>query len=177
MKLIVGLGNPGNEYEKTRHNIGFKILDGFLENVNWKEKFQGLYYEKDKVIYLKPQTYMNLSGDSVIKFKNYYDISNEQVLIIHDDLDMEFGKLKIKTNTSDGGHNGIKSIINVLKGDNFYHLKFGIKNEIEKDAKDFVLEKFSKSEQKFIESNQAQYNEIIKLFIEDKIKEAMNKYN
>ena len=118
MKLIVGLGNPGKEYENTRHNIGFMILDNYLKDAVWTNKYKGLVttlnINNDKVIFLKPVTYMNLSGESVREIVNFYKINIEDILIIHDDLDLSLGKIRIKKNSSDGGHNGIKSIINNL---------------------------------------------------------------
>ena len=116
MKLIIGLGNPGKEYENTRHNIGFMVLDNYLKDSSWQKKYNALYtteiINNEKVIFVKPETYMNLSGNSVIEFINFYKIENKDILVIHDDLDLPFGKIRVKTNSSAGGHNGIKSIIN-----------------------------------------------------------------
>ena len=148
MKLIVGLGNPEKKYDNTRHNIGFMVLDNYLGKVDYKSKFNGLYYEKninnEKVIFLKPQTYMNNSGLSVFEFVNFYKISLKDILIIQDDLDLDIGMIKFKFNSSSGGHNGIKSIINCLGSQEFSRLKIGINNEYKKDTIDFVLSKFSK---------------------------------
>lgn len=159
MKLIVGLGNPGKEYEKTRHNIGFEIVDIFAKEHNFplfKEKFKGLISEKtiagEKVILLKPQTYMNLSGDSVVQVVNFYkiDVKNDMV-VVFDDMDLPLGKLRIKINGSSGGHNGIKSIISHL-GSDFYRLKFGIGRAKEKNENiNFVLGRFSKEDEETIE--------------------------
>ena len=110
MKLIVGLGNPGKEYENTRHNIGFMVLDYFPGNNNWQEKFEALYHDEvingEKVLFIKPLTYMNLSGNSVIKFANYFNISTDDILVIHDDLDLSVGKYRLKYKSSCGGHKG-----------------------------------------------------------------------
>ena len=113
MKLIVGLGNPGQEYQNTRHNIGFRYLDLFIKEKklgNFKEKFNGLYlkttYNNQDIIFLKPLSYMNLSGEVVKKYKDYYKIDSKDILVIHDDLDIEIGKIKLKENGSGGGHNG-----------------------------------------------------------------------
>ena len=112
MKLIVGLGNPGKEYENTRHNIGFMVLDYYADNNNWKEKWNSLYTELnmngEKILLIKPLTYMNLSGHAVIQFINFYKIELKDILIIQDDLDLAVGKYRLKTNSSNGGHNGIK---------------------------------------------------------------------
>jgi len=146
MKLVVGLGNPGKEYEKTRHNIGFIVLDKYLGNVKYKNKFNGDYYENNGVIFLKPQTFMNNSGECVSKFVKYYNISLKDILVIQDDLDIIIGKYKFKINSSSGGHNGIKSIINSLHSDSFFRLKIGILSQQKEDTIDFVLGKFNKDE-------------------------------
>ena len=179
MKLIVGLGNPDKKYENTRHNIGFMIVDNFLGNVKYKKKFNGLYYEtiinNQKVIFLKPQTYMNNSGLSVIEFVNYYDINNEDIMVIQDDLDIDLGKIRFKINSSSGGHNGIKSIINCLNSDSFFRMKIGINSENRFDTIDFVLSDFSKEQLNKIDFERA--NHAISDFIENDYKYVMNKYN
>lgn len=178
MKLIVGLGNPGKEYVNTRHNIGFMLIDKYLGDVKFKEKFNGLYYETsslDKVIFLKPQTFMNNSGECVVKFANYYNIKPEDILVIQDDLDINVGRYKFKINSSSGGHNGIKSIINNLGTDSFFRLKIGISNTRKNDVIDFVLGKFSKEEM-----NSIDFDELIKAiddFINYDYSYVMNKYN
>lgn len=175
MKLIVGLGNPGKEYDNTRHNIGFSVLDKYLGNVKYKNKFNGLYYENKDVIYLKPQTYMNNSGECVIKFVKYYNISISDILVIQDDLDIEVGKIKFKVKSSSGGHNGIKSIINHLHSDEFFRMKIGILNNNKNDVIDFVLGKMSKSDLDKIDFNTL--NNAIDDFIERGSEYVMNKYN
>lgn len=181
MKLIVGLGNPDKKYHNTRHNVGFWVLDNVLNNINWQEKLSALYFEamfnNEKIIFVKPQTYMNSSGEAVQKFCNYYDINPDDVLVIQDDIDMEFGKIKIKKNSSSGGHNGIKSIIDLIHSEEFYRLKIGINNSFNDDAKDFVLSNFSKEEIAYLNSNIGVFKDIIDLFIKDDILSAMNKYN
>lgn len=181
MKLIVGLGNPEKKYQNTRHNAGFLVLDTFLGEVNWKEKFSALYYEENrgtnKVIYIKPQTYMNMSGDAVIKFVNYYGIKNEDILVIQDDIDMDFGKIRIKNSSSYGGHNGILSIISNLNTEDFHRLKIGIRNETKNDTKDFVLSSFSKDELNALKEQANVFADIVDLFIKGDILSAMNKYN
>ena len=120
MKLIVGLGNPGKQYEKTRHNLGFMVVDYYAnkKELNFKSNMQGMYAELvndgEKIILLKPQSYMNLSGDIVRKYCDYYNVKAEDILVIYDDVDFEVGTFKIKRNGSSGGHNGIKDIINKL---------------------------------------------------------------
>lgn len=181
MKLIVGLGNPGKEYENTRHNIGFMIIDAYLGAEKYQEKMNGLSIEKnvngEKVIFLKPQTYMNNSGLSVGAYAKYYDIKPEDILVIQDDLDQMVGNYKLKTNSSSGGHNGIKSIISALKSESFPRLKIGITNEKKDDVIDFVLGKFSKKEMELINQNIDKYKDIIDSFIKYGIDKTMNVYN
>ena len=147
MKLIVGLGNPGREYKNTRHNIGFMVLDEYLGKVDWKHKTETDFYQteifNESVIFLKPLTYMNLSGLAVKKIVNFYKINVNDILIIQDDLDLEVGKYKIKRNSSAGGHNGIKSIITELNTDSFARLKIGIGKSINIPTDKYVLSKFS----------------------------------
>lgn len=179
MKLIVGLGNPEKKYDNTRHNIGFMVLDNYLGKVDYKSKFNGLYYEKninnEKVIFLKPQTYMNNSGLSVFEFVNFYKISFKNILIIQDDLDLDVGMIKFKFNSSSGGHNGIKSIINCLGSQEFSRLKIGINNEYKKDTIDFVLSKFSKKDIEKLDFDRI--NSAINDFLSNDINYVMNIYN
>lgn len=181
MKLIVGLGNPDNKYNQTRHNVGFFVLDNYLQENNWKTKFDTKYILKkvdnEQVIFIKPETYMNNSGTSVVKFVNYFNINLDDILIIHDDIDLEFNKVRIKYDSSSGGHNGIKSIINNLASQKFYQFKIGVLNETKKTAKDFVLGTFLPEELEILKKSVSIYNEIIDLFISSKISEAMSKYN
>lgn len=181
MKLIIGLGNPGKEYENTRHNIGFMVLDNYLKDSSWQKKFNALYtaevINNEKVIFVKPETYMNLSGNSVIEFINFYKIENKDILVIHDDLDLPFGKIRIKTNSSAGGHNGIKSIINRIGNNNFTRLKIGISHNTNGDTKDFVLGKFNKEQLAQLEKTYLLTNKIIEDFIKYDINKVMNDYN
>jgi len=158
MKLIIGLGNPGDKYKGTRHNVGFMCLDRIAEfnNLNFKQKFNGMSCEYtvsgEKVILLKPDTFMNNSGEAVIKYCTFYKCDIEDVLVVYDDLDIDFGRIRIKGKSSSGGHNGIKSIINHLKTEDFLKVKIGIKNEHIKEVKNFVLSNFSKDENKELNS-------------------------
>lgn len=176
MKLIVGLGNPGKNYENTRHNVGFMILDNIV-NGNWHEKFDALYYKDGDVIYLKPMTYMNQSGISVLKTVKFFKISSADILVIHDDMDLSFKTFKLKFDSSSGGHNGIKSIINNLNTQKFSRLKIGISHDKNVDTVDYVLGKFSKEEINYLQNNYDNYNNIVKSFINDGIDKTMNKYN
>ncbi|WP_297599130.1 aminoacyl-tRNA hydrolase [uncultured Cetobacterium sp.] len=186
MKLIVGLGNPGREYENTRHNVGFDIVDIFAKENSFnpfKEKFQGLITEKmidgEKVILLKPQTYMNLSGNSLIQVVKFYkiDVAND-LIVIYDDMDLPLGKLRVKMNGSAGGHNGIKSIISHI-GQDFLRAKCGIGKAKNKDENiNFVLGRFTKDENELVEP---MFNTVLSL-INDVLKNTqtdrlMQKYN
>lgn len=181
MKLIVGLGNPGKEYQNTRHNVGYMVLDKYIKEVDWKEKFNALYLEKridnEKVIFVKPLTYMNLSGNAVVKFVNFYNLNIEDILVIQDDLDLTFGNYKLKKNSSAGGHNGIKSIISSLGSQEFLRLKIGVSNDKSIDTKDYVLGKFSKSDLEKLDSLQNIFNEVIESFVINGIEKTMNIYN
>ena len=182
MKLIVGLGNPGKNYENTRHNVGFMVVDNYLDiNTNWKTKFNGEYHDEvingEKVIFLKPQTYMNLSGNSVREFVNFYKIDTKDILIIQDDLDLPFLKYRLKYKSSSGGHNGIKSIIENLQTDEIPRLKIGIAHDRKMDTKDYVLGNISQSDLKDFKESCKTYNEIINLFIKTDINNCMTKYN
>lgn len=183
MKLIIGLGNPGIEYNNTRHNIGFFYIDLYAKkmNGNFKQKFQGEYVKfkinSEDVILLKPLTYMNLSGESVIKYVNYFKIKSEDILVIHDDLDMEFGKIKLKTNGSSGGHNGIKSIISCLNSENFKRLKIGINKSKEMDTKDYVLGKFTKEENEYLKKLEPTILNLLDDYFKLNFNDLMSKYN
>lgn len=179
MKLVVGLGNPGKEYENTRHNVGFIILDNYFSNVTWNKDKDAEYitvnHNGEKVIFLKPMTYMNLSGKAVSRIANYYKIEASDIIIIHDDLDLEAGKYRLKTNSSSGGHNGIKSIIEMLGTNKFSRLKVGIGHSDKIDTKNYVLNKLSTEELSLLKSNK--YIEIINYFLENGIDKTMNRYN
>lgn len=173
MKLIVGLGNPGREYKNTRHNVGFIFLDSYLESKNLecdKKKFNGLYIDYsdnkgNKAIFLKPQTYMNLSGDCVIDFCRYFKISIEDVLILHDDLDLELAKIKIRSKGSSAGHNGIKSLISRLGGENFRRIRIGISKDKNIPVVDYVLGKFTQENMDTLSGKQEIVNKVIDEFI------------
>lgn len=181
MKLVVGLGNPGREYKNTRHNIGFMVLDNYLGKVNWKTKMENYYYMEEvngeQIMFIKPLTYMNLSGLAVSKIVNFYKIDIKDVLVIQDDLDMNPGTYKIKRNSSSGGHNGIKSIIAELNSEEFARLKIGIGKSTQVSTDKFVLGKFSTDEENKINENMNTFNEIIKSFITNGIEDTMARYN
>lgn len=181
MKLVIGLGNPGKEYDSTRHNVGFMCVDNYVNNNEWKEKFNALYQQiiinGEKVLFVKPLTYMNLSGQAVRSFVDYFKINMADILVIQDDLDLELGKIKIKINSSAGGHNGIKSIINELGTDSFARLKIGITHNKLVDTKEYVLGRFSVEDMKIINESILLSKQIIDSFLLLGIERTMNKYN
>ena len=182
--MIVGLGNPGMEYQNTRHNVGFMIIDNYIKknNINvLRKKFNGLYalihINEEQVILLKPQSYMNLSGEVVKKYAEYYKIKPENIFVIQDDLDMNVGKIKIKFKGSSGGHNGINNIINNLNTELFPRFKIGIGRDNKFTIKDYVLGKFSNEDQEKLEKIKSFSNDIIDDFIKFDIEKVMSKYN
>jgi len=184
MKLLVGLGNPGKEYENTRHNIGFMVIDNFAKAKSlpsFKSKFQGLYsiYEQqeEKIILLKPQSFINLSGEVIKKYINYYKINLSDIFIIHDDLDLPFGRFKLKPQGTSAGHNGLKNIELHLGTKDYKRLKIGISNNKNIDTKDYVLGKLTKSEQKIIDDLLPVTTKIIEDYTKDSYDLLMNKYN
>lgn len=184
MKLIVGLGNPGREYENTRHNMGFITIDRFADKYNVKidkKKFNGLYTDLningEKVILLKPQSYMNLSGEVVRRFVDFYKINVADILIISDDLDLEFGTFKLKGQGSSGGHNGLKNIELYLATREYKRLKLGISNNKGIDTKDYVLGKFSSEEVKVIDNLEKTLVELLDEYLKLDFNGLMNKYN
>lgn len=168
MKLVVGLGNPGKQYTYTRHNIGFRILDSIVSDWQLMPKASALICKQDDVLYAKPQTFMNLSGASVLALIQYYKIDLTDMVVIYDDKDISFGTLRFRSAGSSGGHNGMNSIIGSLGVQDFPRLRIGVATEaMEKyDTADFVLAKFTKEEEK-------QLPEIIKQAVEEIKKHVM----
>lgn len=184
MKLIVGLGNPGREYEKTRHNIGFITIDNYADKLGVsinKSKFNGLYGETiidgEKVILLKPQSYINLSGEVIRKFVDFYKIELNDILIIHDDLDLNVGTYKIKQKGSSGGHNGLKNIELHLGTQEYKRIKIGISNNKDIDTKDYVLGKLSKEENEKLSEVEKQVLLILDDYFKVSFSDLMAKYN
>jgi len=163
MELIIGLGNPCKKYEKTRHNLGFLVINELAEKMemnNWKIKMQFNAniaqgnFKNEKIILAKPQTFMNNSGMAIKSIVDYYKIPNENIFIIHDDIDLELGEIKVQKNRSSAGHKGVQSIINALGTKDFIRVRLGIKSIDQKtiiDTEKFVLQKFSKDEGKIIQ--------------------------
>lgn len=183
MKIVIGLGNPGKQYENTRHNIGFMAIDKMIKKygLDEKSKFQALVSETtikgEKVIFLKPQTFMNLSGNSVIEIINFYKLNpKEDIIVVYDDMDLPFGQLRVKDKGSSGGHNGIKSIISHL-GDSFIRIKCGIGSKKD-DAVEHVLGKFNQSEQKELDEILSEIASCIEAIISvQNLTQVMQNYN
>ena len=183
--IIVGLGNPGKKYEGTRHNAGFAALDHVAEK--WgvrvtKAKFDALTGTGTaagvKVLLMKPQTFMNLSGDAVRKAADFYKVPPERIIVLFDDISLAPGRLRIRKTGSAGGHNGIKSIIGNI-GQDFPRVKIGVgeKPRPEYDLADWVLSKFSAEERKALESTFGHANDAVELIVDGKIDQAMNQFN
>ena len=183
MYLIVGLGNIGQKFEGTRHNIGFEVVDKLAQkhNGSFKEKFNGVYAQVmiggKKVILLKPSTYMNLSGECVRPFVDYFEIECEDLFIIHDDIEFDLGILKLRKKGGAGTHNGMKSIIEHLGEGNFPRLRFGVGNDKRVDLASYVLGRFRDEEKEVVALSTDRGCEIVESFISEGIDFAMNKYN
>ena len=184
MKLIVGLGNPGKEYDNTRHNVGFMALDKFarVNKLDFnKNKFDGLYLDTqiwtEKVILLKPLKYLNLSGDVNRKYIDYFKIDISDILIIHDDMDLDIGTFKIRYKGGSAGHNGLKNIEANLSTNEYKRIKVGISKNKNIDTINYVLGKFNKEEMNKLDSVLANIPNVIDDFIKLSFENLMNKYN
>lgn len=184
--LIVGLGNPGLQYEKTRHNVGFRAVDKLCEELGVKcdkAKFKSLYADartgEHRLLILKPQTYMNNSGQAVMEAMSFYKIPIERVIVISDDVTLDVGKLRIRAKGSAGGHNGLKDIIELSGSENFPRIKIacGQKPHPDYDMKDWVLGKFPKEQEKLIEQVINDAADAALCMVKTDIQTAMNRYN
>lgn len=184
--LIVGLGNPGKEYERSRHNCGFRAVDTLAEKLGCKidrAKFQGLYgqttYKGKKLMLLKPMTYMNLSGRSVLQLSAYFSIPPQKIIVMFDDISLEPGRLRIRPDGSAGGHNGIKSIIQELGSQAFPRVKIGVgaKPHPDYDLADWVLSSFSAQEEKALGVSLSNAADAALAIIDCGVPEAANKFN
>ncbi len=183
MILIVGLGNPGKQYEQTRHNIGFDVIDYMANKYNIdvnREKFKGIcgegFIENKKVILLKPLTYMNLSGESIRELASFYKLEDDEIIVVYDDISLDIGRLRIREKGSAGGHNGIKSIIQNLGGDKFPRVKVGV-GQPKDNLVNHVLGKFSKEDREHIEKVIPVVSDAIVEIVKNDAKESMNKFN
>lgn len=188
MKLIVGLGNPGAKYEKTRHNTGFRAVRAFhslnaLDFDGWKEKFTALVSEGkingEKTILLLPQTYMNRSGQAVRLAADFWKIDSSDILIVTDDIDLPTGKIRIRPEGSAGGHNGLKDIFDKMGTNEIPRLRIGIANEFSEKipAEKFVLESFGKEDENHMASALPRAVDCIKITVTEGVEEAMNRCN
>lgn len=178
MKLIVGLGNPGKEYSKTRHNLGFMVIDKFTDSIGihldtqkkLKCELAVTMANGETIIIAKPTTFMNLSGSAVQKIKQFYKIENNDIWVVSDDLDLEFGTIRTRLGGSSGGHNGLKDIIENI-GEDFARIRIGIKNDLltNQPAEDFVLKPFNKVESEQLSTIVDKSLEVIKHSLENGI--------
>lgn len=184
MYLVVGLGNFGNKYDYTRHNVGFMALDYFAKKNNFeidKMKFKSLISKQKinskDVIFAKPQTYMNLSGEAVRDIKNFYNIPSENICVIYDDIDLDFNFIRIRKSGSGGTHNGMRNIVKNINTENFNRIRIGIGKNKDIDLADYVMMKFSKKELENLENTFSICENIIFDFLNNDMDLAMNKYN
>ncbi len=181
MKLIVGLGNIGEKYCFTRHNAGFMVLDKWVldNNVSFKEdkKLKSFITKIDNNLLIKPTTYMNLSGEAVRAVIDYYKISKDDILIIYDDISLDLGKIRFRANGSDGGHNGIKSIIQHLGSKEFDRLKIGIGPQPNIPSENYVLQNFPKECHAILKDVLKKSTEAVEFYLDNGIQKAQNKFN
>lgn len=185
MKLVVGLGNPGETYEGTRHNLGFMVLDrmaaryGTAVDVKKKKSMIGrIRIGKERVMLLKPQTFVNLSGEAVLYMASFLRIMPENIVVVCDDVNLSLGKIRIRKYGSSGGHNGIKSLIQFLRSDNFPRIRIGIGSPAEGEKlENFVLGKFTSEEIEILDSAIEKACDAIEVMVGGDIEAAMNKYN
>ena len=184
--IVVGLGNPGKKYEFTRHNVGWMALDAFAEKYDVKInriRFRALcgecMIEGKKVLLMKPQTFMNLSGEAVGEACKYYNVGADRVLVLCDDVALPFNRIRIRTKGSAGGHNGLKNIIEHLGGNLFPRVKIGVsdRGDPSTDLADWVLGSFSGTEKKKLAQRFSDTNDIISLIIQGRMEDAMSRYN
>lgn len=184
MKLIAGLGNPGGQYAETRHNVGFLLLDTWAEELklDFRPKFQGLISETqrfgEKVFLLKPQTFMNLSGHSIREIAQFYKIPSQDILVVHDDMDLPLGRIRLRQSGSAGGHNGIKSTIAEIGTEEFWRLRIGIgRPPAGWNPADYVLGSFNKEELSTLEEVLDRGQKVMDLWVQGESNKAMNTYN
>ena len=184
MYLIVGLGNPGLSYRKTRHNAGFQALDALSERLGVRVRtkgFSALYGEgrigAERVILMKPQTYMNLSGDAVQSLMHFYKLAPENLIVLYDDIDLPIGSLRIRANGSAGSHNGMRSVIACVGSENFARIRIGVGKDVSLMLRDYVLKRPSKDEQKTLSEVFSHAADAAELIVAGRIDEAQMKYN
>lgn len=185
MKVIAGLGNPEKKYEQTRHNVGFMVIDELSKRLNIslnESKFNGIYgighFSNEKILLIKPLTFMNLSGECIRPLLNYYNVPTEQLVVIYDDLDLPVGKIRLRMKGSAGGHNGMKSIIQHLGSEDFKRIRIGIgRPKHAMDIVDYVLGKFTEEEMHHIQHSVDRSASACEKWIHTPFLEVMNEYN
>lgn len=189
MQLIVGLGNPGKKYEATRHNLGFMVLDEYAKKnlgpeVVWEknDKFDAEILKMSNLLLIKPQAYMNNSGQTVAKLVNFYKVPIEKVVVIHDDLDLSLGKIKVRVGGSAAGHHGVESVIKSLGNDQFVRLRLGIGNEKSLKsnhfpAEEYVLESFTSTEKHQVNHMVKKATSALEVILEEGVEVAQNQFN
>lgn len=181
MKLIAGLGNIGDKYCFTRHNAGFMVLDklAFDNNFSFREesKLKCFLAKSNDIIYIKPTTFMNLSGEAVRAVMDYYKIDVKDILIVYDDIALDLGRIRFRANGSDGGHNGIKSVIKHVGTKEFDRLKIGIGPQPNIPSENYVLQNFPKDQLETLKDVLKKSDEAIKFYLENDIQKAQNKFN
>lgn len=181
MKLVVGLGNPGKKYAGTRHNVGFAVVDRLADTARWQERFQSSAAERiegeQKVVFVKPLTFMNLSGRSVRQWVDFYQISVSDLLIVCDDFNLPLGTLRARARGTAGGHNGLKDIQHHLGTTEYARLRIGVGAPEGQDAVDFVLERFRPTEKPIIEEAIEKAVQAVGVWIQQGIEACMNTYN
>jgi peptidyl-tRNA hydrolase, PTH1 family len=185
LKLIVGLGNPGSEYEHTRHNIGFEVIDALsqtnglpLDKLKFNAQFGKGKMEGEDVLLVKPLTYMNLSGEALSPIMNFYQIPIEDILVVYDDLDLPIGKIRLREKGSAGGHNGMKSIIQHLGSQNFKRIRVGIGRPVGREKViDYVLKRFTKEDQPSVDASIDQARKACEAWLTNPFLKVMNTYN
>lgn len=185
MKCIIGLGNPGRKYKDTRHNIGFMVIDELSDRHQWtlsQDKFKGKYtlehYQGEKIILLQPQTYMNLSGESISALMDFYQVDIEDILVIYDDLDLPIGKIRLRQKGGHGGHNGVRSTIDHLGTKSFNRLRIGVGRPMGRiPVVDYVLSPFSKEQQDDVILSVKDAADACESWLESSFTDVMNKFN
>lgn len=183
MYLIVGLGNPEEDYSNTRHNMGFDTINKLAKKYNIeinKKKFKGIYglgiIEEEKVILLKPQTFMNLSGESIKEIVDFYKIDNDKIILIYDDMDVDIGTIKIRKKGGPGSHNGMKSVVKNI-GENFTRIRIGIGKPLDEDYIKYVIGGIPKEEKEILDKSTSIAKDAVVEIIKQGVDKAMNKFN
>ena len=185
MKLIIGLGNPGQKYQNTRHNVGFMFIDTIAQdlklefslNKQLKSLIAFTTINGEKIIFIKPQTFMNLSGEAVLAVSNYYKVDTEDMIVIYDDLALPTGKVRIRKNGSSGGHKGMKNIIELMKTQEIKRIRIGIMNNSNIETIDYVLGNFSTLEEASINLALSKATQMLNSYLKDSLDDFMNKFN